>query len=316
MYRIYVNLCSYRDNFLAATVDSLLSSQSGRNKIIIGIFEQNSIENSLNTLRPDLVSNPNIRYKRIDHQYSDGVVWARAINSMQIEDEDFFYQIDSHMLFDKNWDHHLILDYLQASKIENSKKIILTSGTKNFDFKLGKIIKTVSDDDIAVDIKFFQFADDLRIHAHGHRVPKLKKVKKALHILAGNFFTTKEWLKDVGYNTNIFFFGEEQILTLNSWLADYKIYLQRSTKVYHYIHSGKHTSKHENNKDISDIDLIKIKEREQKTNYEISKLIYSLDEELLEKLKNDLGVDYINRKIAPFAISKIWNSKLEKQDWE
>lgn len=315
MNKLFVNLCSYRDKFLPSTLESLLATESGRNEIIYGIFDQSKLDTSLIQTHPKLANHPRVRYKRIDPEYSDGVVWARYINAMQIEDEEFQYQIDSHMLFDDAWDNNLIFDYNQAVKLANTNKVILTAGTKNF--KLvgdANIVKSTFDGEITTNIKYVDFEKNLRLNAHGHWVEATQEVQPSIHILAGNFFTHTDWVKNVGYNPKIYFHGEEQILTLSSWLAGYKIFSQRSIKVYHYINSSNHESKSSINPVISQE---KINKYEEQTNRELSRYIYSIDEELLKKYKEETGVDYINRKLESRAVSTYWKFDPNvKRDWE
>jgi hypothetical protein len=315
MSKIFVNLCSYRDKFLPSTLESLLATESGRNEITYGIFDQSKLESSLIQLNPSLANHPRVRYKRIDPEYSDGVVWARHVNSLQIKDEEFQYQIDSHMLFDDAWDNYLIFDYNQAKKIANTDKVILTAGTKNF--KLvgeNQIVKSTFDGEITTSIKYVNFNKNLRLNAHGHWIKATTEVQPSLHILAGNFFTHTDWVKNVGYNAKIYFHGEEQILTLSSWLAGYKIYNQRNIKVYHYINSSNHESKSVVNPVISQE---KISAYEEQTDREISRYIYSIDEEILKKYKEETGIDYINRKLEPRAVSDYWKFGPEdKKEWE
>lgn len=315
MNKIFVNICSYRDKFLPLTLESLLDTESGRNEITYGVFEQIKLEDSLIQKHPELANHPRVRYKRIDPEYSEGVVWARSINAMQIHDEEFMYQIDSHMLFDTAWDHYLILDYLQASKLAKTDKVILTAGTKNFKLVGNKIVKsTFVDGDITTEIKYVDFAKNLKLNAHGHWIPATEQVQPAIHILAGNLFTHTDWVKNVGYNAKIFFGGEEQILTLSSWLAGYKIYNQRALKVYHYIDSSSHESKVYVNPVISEE---KIEFFRKRTDEEISRYVYSIDEELLKQFKEETGVDYINRKLEPRAVSDHWDYNPDvKRDWE
>ena len=301
MKKIFVNICSLRDKLLPTTIQSLLDNESGRNIITYGIFEQNTFENSLENTFPDLTNHARIKYKRIEPQYSDGVMWARAINAMQIEDEEFQYQVDSHMLFDKGWDNFLIFDYNQASKIANTHKVIVTAGTKNFDLEEDRITKHVLTDDVSVKLGYFQFDKNMRLHAHGGWVPSTNTVTDSIHICAGNFFAPTKWIKEVGYNTRVFFEGEEQILVISSILADYKIYHQRKIKVYHYLRSTTHESKQTNNPVIP---TSKIKLRQDLSMKEISDYIYSLSEDQLEKYRKVTGVDYINRKLEHRAISR------------
>ncbi len=89
MKKIFVNVCSYRDKLLAPTLESALENESGRNHIVYGVFEQTALEDSLKVKYPHLANHQRVRYKRIDPEYSDGVVWARGINAMQIYEEEF-----------------------------------------------------------------------------------------------------------------------------------------------------------------------------------------------------------------------------------
>lgn len=314
MKKIFVNLCSYRDKFLESTLQSLIKTESGRNEITYGIFEQTAYEDSLIKKNPKLLDNPRIKYKRIDPEYSEGVMWARSVNSLQVEDEEFHYQIDSHMLFDQNWDHHLVMDFLQAKKLSNTDRIVLTAGTKNYKLVGDNIlVKSTFDKDITCDIKFINFSKKLLLSAHAHWVPATDKVMPAVHIMAGNFFTTTKWLKDVGYNEKIFFSGEEQYLSLFSWLADYKIYLQRAIKVYHYMKSATLETKPTINPVIS---IEKLEWYHKRSETEIAKMIYSIDEDLLQQYHKETGIDYINRKLEPRIVSQFKPNKDQTEDWE
>jgi hypothetical protein len=313
MNKIFVNICSYRDKLLAPTILSLIESESGKNKITYGIFEQCIYEDSLEKKYPEIVSNPQVRYKRIDPQYSEGVMWARAINALQIEDEEFQYQIDSHMLFDKDWDHYLVMDYNQASRLAGTDKIILTSASLNYDIYKNVITKHVLDGEVSSKIGYFRFDKNFRLYAHGVWIESSKVVTPAIHICAGNFFAPTKWVKEVGYNPKIFFAGEEQILSLSSFIAGYQMFHQRKIKVYHYLNSSKHTSK----QTIDPIDETKVLEREERSIKELIKYIYSIDEEILEKYRKHTGVDYINRKLEERCIARAENlDPGDDNDWE
>lgn len=314
MPKIFVNVCSYRDRLLAPTLQSILETESGRNEITYGVFEQTRLEDSLQTKHPDLVKHPRVRYKRIDPEFSDGVVWARCINSMQIYDEEFQYQIDSHMLFDKDWDHQLILDYNHACKVANTDKVLLTSGTKNYDLSGDQITKHTLNGDITVKLGYFQFDKNLRLHAHGPWVPGTETVTPAIHICAGNFFMPTKWVKEVGYNTRIFFEGEEQMFVITSILAGYKIFHHRKIRVYHYLRSSSHESKQVINP-VANPERLKL--NQQRSEKELVDYIYSLDESQLEEYRKITGVDYINRKLEYRAISRaITPNPGVVNDWE
>lgn len=316
MHTIFVNIASYRDFLLINTLSSLVKNESGRNKIIYGVFEQNEYDESLPVKHKEffdsLFVENKIRYKRMEPRFSDGTMWARSINSMQIYDEEFMYQIDSHMLFDKDWDHYLMLDYYQAREIEDTEKIILTSGTKNFELYENHITKHVMTKDITVKFGYYQFEKNLTLRVHGPWIPATEVVTPSIHAIAGNFFTTTKWVKDVGYNSNLFFDKEEQYMAISSTLAGYKMYHQRKIKCYHFLGSAKHTTKLDVNPVIDQEILLKNKEREQK---EFVRYIYSLGEERLKEYYRISGVDYINKKLDKRAISTVAKPSIEN-DWE
>jgi hypothetical protein len=311
MKTIFVSIASYRDKLLLATLNSLRQNESGRNKIVYGVFEQTKKEDSLETKAPELLDNAVIRYKRIDPEYADGVVWARAINAMQHYDEEFFYQIDSHMLFDKDWDNTLLWDYQQASRLANNPKVILTTGTKNFEYFSNYITKHILTRDVTVNFKYWQFDKELCLKVHGPWIAATDTVVPGIHTIAGNFFAPATWIKDVGFNTRLFFEYEEQYMSLTSILAGYKIYHQRKIQCYHYLDSAKSTTRQENDPvRPSKIFDNKKREKEEFINY-----IYSLGEEKLEEYRRLTGVDYINRKLEERAITRTVPPTIPV-DWE
>lgn len=312
MKTIFVNIASFRDPLLAATIQSLMMNESGRNKIVYGIFEQTRLEDSLIRRMPSYVSAPNVRYKRIDPEYSDGVVWARSINAMQIFEEQFMYQVDSHMLFDKDWDNFLIWDYEQAKNIANTDKIILTTGTKNYEYFGNTLTKHNVERDITVNFKYFQFAKSLILRTHGKWIEGTDTVTPGIHTIAGNFFVPTKWVKEVGYNTNLFFDAEEQYMSISSLLAGYKIYHQRKIKCYHYLDSAKSLTRHDVEPVVNELKRNANLERERR---ELINYIYSLGEEKLNYYKSLTGVDYINRKLEERAITRTVEPDIPI-DWE
>jgi len=314
MSKIFVNLCSFRDPLLAKTLQSLISTESGRNQITYGVFEQTKLENSLLTVNPQLAHHPRVRYKRIDPEYSEGVMWARGINAMQITDEEFQYQIDSHMLFDSDWDNFLMFDFEQAKRSVNNDKIILTSGTKNYSIKGNNIVKHSLTKEITVKLGYYRFDKCLRLYAHGPWVPATESVTPSIHICAGNFFTTTKWVKDVGYNPHIFFSGEEQYMALKSIVSGYKLFHQTKIKVYHYVLSSDHITKHTISPVLSPERLSFLEQRSWET---ITNYVYSLKLGELENYRKITGVDYINRKLEQRAITRSYSLDSNIiNDWE
>jgi hypothetical protein len=309
--RIFVSIASYRDPLLPYTIASLFDKKSQMTDVICGVFEQNELENSLITQYPEICALKNVRYKRIDPQYSEGVGWARHINSLQMQDEDFYYQIDSHIVFDNCWDRQLISDYKEAVNLEGSNKIIISSNCKNYKYIDGQIVLE-EDRHYATNVKYFQFDENLLLSAHGDWVDPTPTVTPSIHVFAGNMFTHSDWVRDVGINPYMFFHGEEQVLTMSSFASGYKIFHGKQIPSYHYRYAETHTSKQEYQPVISE-DIIQ--RRKERSNAEFKSFIRNLDDSVLERYKQYSGVDYINRKLENRAITRTVQPSIEN-DWE
>lgn len=313
--KIFVSIVSYRDPMLYDTIMSLMGTRSGLCGVTIGVFEQTKFEDSLEAKHPNLLQEHWIRYKRIDPEYGEGVGWARHINSLQMLDEDFYYQIDSHALFDMNWDRELIKDYQLAAEKYNNNKIVITTNCKNFSLdENGKAIKEETNISIACKSTYFYFGKDYLLGAHGEWINPTENVTDAIHIFAGNMFTRSDWVREVGINPKMYFHGEEQYLTLASFASGYQLCHSREIYCYHYRGSNNYVTK-------PWIDPVipqkKIDQKRFLSNKELRGFIMSLDDQILEAYRKYSGVDYINRKIEKRALS--WSFKAPadmENDWE
>jgi hypothetical protein len=244
MSSIFVSVVSYRDPLLSLTVNNLLDQKSDKNEVTVGILEQTRYEDSLEVKDPNFIRRKEVRYKRIDPQYTEGVGWARHINSLQLRDEEFFYQIDSHMLFDKDWDCSLISDWQLGRKKHDSDRVIISGSCKGFDLdKDGRIINA-HDMPITSVIKCFdyeKFGDFIGVH--GDIIEATEDVQPAIHTCAGNFFTTSRWASEVGPDPKMYFLGEEHKMVLMSFFAGYAMFHPTKTICYHFNGTGSYITK-------------------------------------------------------------------------
>lgn len=312
--RIFVSIISYRDPLLYNTIRSLLDNQSGLCAITIGIFEQTKFDDSLESKHPELLQIPEIIYKRIDPEHSDGVGWARHINSLQMQNADFYYQIDSHMLFDLNWDRELIKDYELALKKYKTDKIVITASCKDFGIaENGNLIKHIVTP-ISCKSTYYIFQKTKILYAHGEYVAAKDDVSDGIHIFAGNMFTTSNWVKEVGSHPKIFFHGEEQYLTMASFAAGYQICHPREIHCYHYNESTNYITKQWIEPVVKEN---RMKRNERISTNEFRAFLLQLDDRVYEAYRKYSGVDYLNRKIEKRAIS--WTFKAPPDvvnDWE
>lgn len=305
--KIFVSICSYRDPLLHYTLESLIENKSDRHEATYSILEQVVYKDSLEKNYPELVARPDVVYKRVDPQFSDGVGWARKVNSLNVRDEDFFYQIDSHMLFDPNWDRYLVEDYKRGVKKSGSKKVVIDGATKTYTLDEHGVPYKHEEPSMTTYAKYFAFDRYSILGVHGHHVPATKDVMPTIHMFAGNLFTHIDWLENVGINHLSFFDGEEHLLTLSSFEAGYYLYAPTEIRVYHFAGSGEYTTK-QWFKPVISMDkynsLVNLSIK-QWTSY-----LENVPESVLMDYYDYSGVDYINKKIEdrsrdyPALISK------------
>lgn len=306
--KIFVSICSYRDPLLHYTLESLIENKSNRHEATYSILEQVVYKDSLEKLYPDLVARPDVIYKRIDPQFSDGVGWARKVNSLNVRDEDFFYQIDSHMLFDPNWDRYLVEDYKRGVKKSGSNRVIIDGGTKTYTLDENNVPhKHINADEITTYAKYYIWASHNLLGVHGHHVPATSDVLPTVHLFAGNLFTHIEWLTNVGINHLSYFDGEEQLLTMTSFEAGYYLYAPTEVHVYHFAGSGEYTTKQWFEPVIT---MDKYSECVKTSIQQWTEYLENVSEDVLTDYFKYSGVDYINQKIEdrsrdyPALISK------------
>lgn len=233
--KIFVSIVSYKDPLLTQTVQSLLENASTDNDITISILDQS---------HDKLVfSESNVLYMQLDPKLSKGVGWARHINSLNLTNEDFYYQIDSHAVFDSNWDRYLIADFEKYQKRYNTNKIALSSASNEFIMNDKDIQKTNYDQPHTFITKFSKHSnitnEDRLVSVHSYLHERILDDQElpAVHMHAGNFFTHSDFIKDVGISPEFFFDGEEQYLTMTLFFNDYKLFHHSEVHNYHFTYT-------------------------------------------------------------------------------
>lgn len=294
--KIFVSVVSYRDPLLEKTIRNLFDTKSTDTFLFVGVFEQTAQEDSLEVKAPDLLERMDVRYKRVEPKYTMGVGWARYNNALQVRDEEYFFQIDSHMQFDQDWDLKLIEDFKIASrKHGNTKKIIISTACKNFEIIDGNIVLHTHPVPMTARVKYFEYdRDNNLLGAHGDLINGTNDVEPAIHICAGNFFTHTDWLYDVGPDGRMYFSGEEQKMVLSSFLAGYHIYHPREIISYHYIGSHDHISKVWKDPVIREQEYA---EGVHKSYIYWNRYLKSISSDDLNRFYEYSGVDYINQTL-------------------
>jgi len=138
---IFVSIGSYRDDECPLTIKSLYDNADEPEKIFIGVCSQNK-ENNEECLDNNYKYKKQIRIKRLSYKDALGPQYARYLCSHLWRGEEYYLQIDSHLVFKKSWDtiiknmykklpNKSVLTHYPPSKIDSDPSYTCSSHFEN-----------------------------------------------------------------------------------------------------------------------------------------------------------------------------------------
>jgi len=215
---IFISIASYRDPDLINTVMSAWSKSKSKDALFFSIVSQGE-----DNEHPDLsfIPEDQINYIKVDWKESKGACWAREIASRDIVGK-FFFQIDSHSRFRDDWDVILKNSYKECQS-KWGDMIVLSnypdSYTINWDTK---------EDVLEEFSNFFKLRAEWDEEAR-MIVPRWEACEpidfgyEVFFVSANNLFCLAEIIKDIPYDGELYFTGEEPSLALRFYTRGIKI---------------------------------------------------------------------------------------------
>lgn len=231
---IFISIASYRDPELTRTIKSAIDNAANPDDIYFGVVLQ-----ELEKFEPDLSWVPNLSLTKIHPKFARGAGFARAEGMKLYDNQDYYLQIDSHTLFEKNWDVLCIKELEKAQEIAKNKKVILSYFPPPFYVDAKGVVTIVKGSKSHPAYPTKQIPKlTKRSEWTAERVEFSDKAKKnpelSTTILAGFVFTTGDIVKDVPYDPEISFFGEELCFAVRAWTRGWDIYSPSITILYHF----------------------------------------------------------------------------------
>jgi hypothetical protein len=233
MATIFVSIASYRDPICEQTVLNLYESAKNPLNIHVGICQQNRKGDSdCVDLYKDKKWFKNISIMRILDDKAKGPTYARYLCSTLYKNEDYFFQIDSHTKFLKNWDEILVND---MKKLYNRgiKKAVLSHYPKSIeDYNKN----TTRDCDVPTLCTSF-FNDDKMISFPGAEMhsTNCELMRPTAYIAGGMMFAPGSFLLDIPYDPYLdyLFVGEEIINSIRFYTHGWDIFTPSQNVLYH-----------------------------------------------------------------------------------
>jgi len=234
---IFISIASYQDPLLVSTIFSAYENAENKNDLIFSICDQSDNMIDIN----GITFSDQIHYDHVDPLFSKGPCWARHRAQSFFNEEDFFLQVDSHTQFAPEWDSIFIkqLEKISANQEidEYFKKPIITSYPRSFkvlDFEKGLFELNTGDKHTQV-ITYRK--DSLFLKGSFSRqigIPtKHTDITHAILLAAGCIFTKGAFVKEIPYDPNYYFYGEELSLAMRAFTNGYSFFHIPDVPLFH-----------------------------------------------------------------------------------
>ena len=232
--KIFISIASYQDPLLEATINSAFTMSDKPENLIFGICDQSSVPLDKNSFE----FKNKIFYEHIDPLISQGPCWARARIQKKFNDEDYYLQIDSHTQFQKGWDSYLIKYLKKIQEIDSGqhKKPIITCYPRAFevvDYSTNDF--SLKDEDKSTHVITYR-EDSMFTKGNFCRQIGATTDSEITHgylLAAGFLFTTSNFVKEIPYDPELYFYGEEISLVLRAITRGYGIFHIPNAPIFH-----------------------------------------------------------------------------------
>lgn len=228
--KIFISIASYCDNLLKATIEDAFAKATYPDRLRFGVVEQTDLDQRLPLA--NMTRSKQIRYIAIDRLHSRGVGWARNVAMSLYQEEDWFFQIDSHMIFKLGWDIKILESAEECSKV--NPQFVISSYPNPFNFIdgiptpqpvtekiLAHVVKGDSDFGEFLTLGFKAISIDQEVPLKGY------------HLGAGCLFAPGKFASKFPYDPQIYFEGEEQALAARLFTHGWDIFHVPGLPIYH-----------------------------------------------------------------------------------
>ena len=234
---IFISIASYQDPLLVSTIWSAYSNARNKEDLIFSICDQS--DNPVKV--SELPFAHQIKYDHVDPIFAKGPCWARHRAQSFYAGEKYFLQIDSHTQFSPDWDILFEAAFLEIAAAGEEdpyfKKPVITSYPRSFqviDFEKGAFALNNGDKHTQVityrkDSIFSRGSFSRQIG-----IPtKHLEVTHAYLMAAGCVFTRGDFVEEIPYDPNYYFYGEELSMALRAFTHGYSFFHIPDVPLFH-----------------------------------------------------------------------------------
>jgi len=224
--RILVLIASYRDAELSNTIADAIAQAAYPEHLRFAICHQFGDETV--RLLDKWTDDPRFSIDSVHHSESRGCCWARNRTFAMFDDEPYILQIDAHTRFAARWDARYI-DMLESTE---SELPVLTTYPSRYSLDSdGEVVY-----DTAAGTQRLYVAEvrpDLTTLQRTAEPPDLSRPGPSPSIAAGQIFARGQFCRDIDYDPEIYFAGEEISLAARAFTSGYDLYYPTETLIWH-----------------------------------------------------------------------------------
>ncbi|GJL82581.1 MAG: glycosyl transferase [marine bacterium B5-7] len=226
MDRIFVQIASYRDKELPFTIESCLDRSRYPDRLSFGICWQYDEATMLDL--DQWIGDNRFRIEPFYYRESRGCCWARHRTNRLYRDEMYTLQIDSHTRFAQDWDEKCIE---MLGSIDHDKPL-LTIYPPPYRIIDGREELTL--DRGIQRLKMAKFRRNLTTMQSTIPACDTTAPGKSPFLAAGMIFTLGRFCREVEYDPNMYFEGEEISLAVRAYTWGYNFYYPNEDLLWHY----------------------------------------------------------------------------------
>ena len=247
MKRIFISIASFMDSQLDNTINDMIQKADHPERLVFGVVNQHTIE-EMKAFKRRHIRDPLIKVIDVFHKDSKGCCWARSKVQTLLTNEELYMQIDAHHRFIDHWDTTCEV-MLEQCKRYSKKPILSTYATictmEDNQFK-------ITHQDAPFRMHCERFYDFPKIRYVPEVVPNWKTLQEPqpwFTISAHFIFTESQWVREVPYDPDLYFDGEEDTLGIRSWTNGWDIFYPHKVVLYHYYIRAKEPKPFSSDKD-------------------------------------------------------------------
>jgi hypothetical protein len=232
---IFINLGAFNELYLDLMISNCLSNAEFPDRIKIGLFLHDS-----HGLKEDLSAySKNLKVGYFDYPAALGCCIGREMAHAFYDGEDYYLQLDAHMLFQKNWDT-ILINKFEKIKLKYPKPVIsyyvpwwAVKQNGKF-FAYSSDIKTFHNGGMKFDVEDSLRAKYPKPTGDYTKWEEIPEGYIEHHQIAGHFiFSDPSVFDEVRPDTTIMFGPEESLLALRLWTRGYRIFAINEPVVWH-----------------------------------------------------------------------------------